>query len=113
MDNDGVKWKKPGRSGAWLDAIGWALFFIWIGVILLVRTLPDGLGSLGIGVIVLAVALARMLLHRSVSIFWIIIGAVFTLAGVAELAGINVPLLPASLILCGVLLLFHQWAKRK
>jgi hypothetical protein len=37
------------RRGKRLDAVGWALFFIWIGVVLLVKSLPHGLGALGLG----------------------------------------------------------------
>jgi hypothetical protein len=95
-----------------LDAIGWGAFFIWIGVVLLVKAIPEGVGSVGVGIIVLGGALARLILGISVSMFWVIIGAVFLLAGIGELFAVDLPLLPVALIICGLLLLFHQRSKK-
>jgi len=99
--------------GKRLDAIGWALFFLWIGVVFLVKSIPDGVGSLGVGAIVLIGTLVRLLLKISISVFWIEIGIVFILAGVGGLLDIDLPLLPIALIVCGVLMLFHQRSHRK
>ncbi len=99
--------------GKQLDAIGWALFFVWIGVVFLVKSIPDGVGSLGVGAIVLIGTLVRFLLKISISVFWIEIGMVFILAGIGGLFDIDLPLLPIALIVCGVLMLFHQRSHRK
>lgn len=98
--------------GQRIDAVLWGLFFIWIGVILLAH-LPKGVGSLGIGAIVLGGTLARRIFRASVSAFWIIIGTVFVLAGIGELMALNLPLLPGALIVCGVLMLLHHHSPRK
>lgn len=100
------------RIGKKLDAVGWALFFIWIGVVMLVKALPKGIGAIGVGVIVLGISVARLVTRASVSAFWIVIGTLFVLAGVGELMAIDLPLLPVALIVCGVLLLFHQKSKK-
>jgi len=100
------------RRSVRLDAVGWGLFFIWIGVIFLVKNIPDGVGSLGIGVIVLGLTLVRRLIGISISLFWIAIGLLFILAGLGEIFAIDLPLLPIALIVCGVLLLFHRRSRR-
>ncbi len=97
--------------GQRIDAVCWGLFFIWIGIILIVQ-LPKGIGALGIGGIVLGGALARRLLRVSVSAFWIVIGSVFLLAGIGELMAIDLPLLPSALIICGMLMLLHHRSPR-
>ena len=95
-----------------LDAVGWALFLIWIGVVLLIKALPDGAGGIGVSVIIFGGALVRFFLRVSVSSFWLIIGSVFLSGGLGEMIGIGLPFLPSSLIVCGVLLLFHQKSKK-
>ncbi len=109
--NDNERSRRSLR-GARIDAVMWGLFFIWIGIVLLIRDLPEGIGSLGIGVIVLGGALLRLILGASVSFFWLIIGVVFMLAGVGDLLSIDLPFLPVALLVCGVLLLFHSKSGR-
>jgi hypothetical protein len=99
--------------GARIDAVCWGLFFIWIGAVLLVKAMPPGAGSLGVGAIVLGGAIARLFLGVSVSTFWIIIGTLFVLAGLGEIFALDLPLLPVALIVCGVLLLFHRRSGRR
>ncbi|MFA4873846.1 MAG: hypothetical protein WC956_06665 [bacterium] len=96
-----------------IDAVCWGLFFIWIGCILMVKGMPRGVGSFGVGAIVLGGAVVRHFLHVTVSTFWIIIGTVFVLAGAGEMLALDLPLLPAALIICGMLLLFHTRSKRR
>ncbi|MFA4973177.1 MAG: hypothetical protein WC683_11225 [bacterium] len=100
-------------SGARIDAVCWGLFFIWIGAIFLFKAIPHGLGSFGIGAIILGGAVARLIAGVTVSTFWLIIGTVFVLAGAGEIYAIDLPLLPAALIVCGVLLLFHRKSPRR
>ena len=101
------------RRGRNLDAVGWLLFFVWIAVVVLVPQIPDGVGALGVGAIVLAGSVARLVLGVSISLFWLIIGAVFAAAGAGEMMGIDLPLLPLALIVCGVLLLLHRRSGRR
>ncbi len=105
--------EKRSSRGARIDAVLWGLFFVWIGIVLLFQVVPPGVGSLGVGVIVLGGAMARLIAGVSVSNFWLIIGALFVIAGAGELLKIDLPLLPAALIVCGVLLLFHRRSGRR
>ncbi len=115
MDGDDVIVGRRDRSlrGARIDAVLWGLFFVWMGVILLWKEMPDGVGSLGIGAIVLGGALVRRLLGVSVSLFWLVIGGVFILAGIGGLLDIDLPFLSIALIVCGLLMLFHHRTGRR
>ncbi len=96
-----------------LDAVGWGLFFIWIGVVFIVGSIPDGVGALGVGAIVLGGTLVRLVLRESISLFWIIIGGVFLIAGIGGVLGVDLPLLSIALIVCGLLMLLHQRSHRR
>lgn len=98
--------------GARIDAVLWGLFLIWIGIIFLWREMPEGVGSLGIGGIVLLGALARRLMGVTVSLYWLVIGCVFILAGIGGLLRIDLPFLSIALIVCGILLLLHHRSGR-
>lgn len=101
------------RRGRNLDALGWLFFSAWIAIVFFIPSIPDGVGALGVGAIVLAGSFARFVFRVSISIFWMIIGAVFVAAGAGEMMGIDLPLLPFALIVCGVLLLLHQRSGRR
>lgn len=55
QDQQSAQRKKLHRQ---LDAIGWSLFFIWIGIAILTG-LGWGAGPIGVGVIILVKLLAR------------------------------------------------------
>lgn len=90
--------------GQKLGTIGWALFFIWIGVGFLLG-MNIGLALLGLGVIALALQIARGVNRVKLEWFWVGVGALFFLGGIWELTDPDVPLVPVLLILAGVLLL--------
>jgi hypothetical protein len=87
-----------------LDHIAWAIFFIWVGLALLVD-LPWGWFFLGVAVLILTVQFARWQMDAPVEGFWAACGLVLLLGALWELVGISWPLLPALLILLGVVLL--------
>lgn len=105
--------KHRSLKGARIDAVLWGLFFIWMGTVLLWKDMPEGVGSLGIGAIVLGGASIRRLMGVSVSLFWLVIGAVFILAGIGGLLHIDLPFLSIALIVCGILLLLHTKSGRR
>ena len=69
-------------KGVRIDAVLWGLFFVWMGTILLWQDMPKGLGSVGIGVLVLGGAVVRWAMGASVSVYWLVIGLVFIMAGI-------------------------------
>jgi len=84
-----------------LDAVGWGLFFIWVGVALIAH-LGWGAGLLGVGGIALAVQVARGYLSVGAEPFWIAVGVLCVVGGVAEFLALEFNLLPILLILAGV-----------
>ena len=87
-----------------LDNIAWAIFFIWVGFALLVD-LAWGWFFLGVAVLILAIQYARWQMSVSVDGFWLACGVALLLGALWQLLGISWPLLPALLILLGVVLL--------
>ncbi len=72
-----------------LEAVGWGLFFMWLGVAFL-ADVGWGAGLLGVGVITLGIQAARKHFALSVDRFWLVVGIVFALWGVLELLRIEI-----------------------
>ena len=92
--------KTKKRIARQLDAAGWGLFFIWVGMSLLMD-LSWGLGLIGVSAIVLLGQAARRSFGLRLEPFWVVVGVLFLLGGVWELNSIDVDLLPILLILAG------------
>lgn len=93
-----------------LDAVGWGLFFIWMGIAFL-ADVGWGVGLLGVGVIALGAQVARRYFGLPVERFWLMIGIVFAVWGAWELLHIQFgkpPIpgrpLPILLIVVGIVL---------
>jgi hypothetical protein len=87
-----------------LDAVGWGSFFIWVGVALLAH-LGWGFGLLGVGLVTLAVQVARRYLGLGAEPFWIVVGLLFLAGAIGELLAFQFNLLPVLLIVAGLGLL--------
>jgi hypothetical protein len=87
-----------------LDAVGWGLLFIWIGIAL-VAPVSWGTGLLGVGFITLGVQAARNYFGLKLEGFWIVAGLFFVLGGGWELFQIQLDLMPILCIVTGVALL--------
>ncbi len=87
-----------------LDAVGWGLFFIWVGTAFLMNIGP-GIGLLGVGIITLGMQLVRSFFNINLEGFWIIVGVLFVAGGLWELFSVQVPLLPILLLVAGLPLL--------
>ena len=87
-----------------IDAIGWGLFFIWVGIAWYAG-LGLGAGLLGVAVITLGMQAVHKLLHFKGGGFWILVGVLVALGGVWELMAIERPLVPVLLIVVGILII--------
>ncbi|MFC2083573.1 hypothetical protein ACFLS9_00805 [Bacteroidota bacterium] len=94
-----------------LEAMGWALFFIWVGISFL-TSWGAGIVLLGIGVITLGMQLIRTFFEMKIEAFWIVIGVLFVIGGLGILLNINIPLEPIVLILAGVIIIFYVFRKK-
>ena len=99
-------------AGRWFDLFGWVAFVLWIALVFFFKPLPEGVGSLGVGVIVFLVAAGRRLIHGTVTNFWLLIGGLYVAAGIGNLLDVDFPFTSFALILTGVLMLCHRWARK-
>ena len=96
-----------------LDEIGWALFFLLTGVLLLApERIPDGTWLIGVGIIMLGINAVRRLNDIAISPFTVILGAVAVAAGLADLFGVKFPLFAVLFILIGVGMVVRQLVQR-
>ena len=63
-NNQELKTAQRKKMGRKLDAVGWGLFFIWIGIAVLAEV-GWGVGFLGVGLIILGGVVAREYLSDS------------------------------------------------
>jgi hypothetical protein len=90
-----------------LETIGWALFLIMIGALVLWESSPEGLWLVGTGIIMLGLNAARYLNGIAVSTFTIGLGALAIVLGGADMVGADLPVFPILLILIGAQILFR------
>ncbi len=92
------------RTGTF-DAIGWALFFIWVGAAWFAG-LSFGAGLLGVAIITLGMQGVRKLFDVGVEGFWIFVGIAMAIGATWELLEIERPLAPLVLIVVGLVILY-------
>lgn len=89
------------ERGSKFDAIGWALFFIWVGVAWLAG-FGLGVGLLGIAAITLGMQGFRKIYGVPVEGFWVLVGLGFAVAGLWQWIDIQKPLAPFIFIAFGI-----------
>ena len=87
-----------------LSTVGWALFFIWIGIAFLAN-FDFSVGLFGIGILTLGMQVARLFVGLKLEGFWVVVGILFVLGGLFGMLETKLPLVPILLILAGVVLL--------
>lgn len=94
-----------------LAAIGWGLFFLWVGIALLAGV-PTGVGLLVVGAITLGMQAVRKTFGLALEGFWIVVGGLFALGGLGALLEVDVPMLPLVLVAAGLLLLVSALGRK-
>jgi hypothetical protein len=94
-----------------LESVAWGLFLIMLGGFALVpdRSIPKGVWSIGIGVIMLGLNGARYFNKIKMSGFTTILGILALLGGIAEVLGITSLDGALLLIILGAYLIFKPW----
>ena len=83
-----------------LETVGWALFFIWVGICWLTE-MNFGIALLGVAAITVGGQVARMVFKLPVEGFWMVVGLCFALVGVWEFVDAEIPIAPIMLIVDG------------
>jgi len=94
-----------------LEAAGWGLFFIWVGVSLLLDV-GWGVGLIGVAAIILIGQSARFSYGLTIEMFWAAVGVLFLLGGIWNLFQVKVELVPVLLIGAGGALLLSLIRRR-
>ena len=99
--------------GSNLDAVGWALFFVWVGTAWLANV-GLGVGLLGVALVTLGMQAVRRFSAVKVEGFWVVVGLAFAVGGIWEVLDVETPLAPIFIIAVGLGLLFWgMWPKSK
>ena len=100
-----------------LEAIAWGAFFILWGITELFNSLPEGIGAIGIGLILLGLNAARSWTGRPTSGFTTTFGILALLLGGLELArpllhlSFELPIFAILLFALGAILLIRELKK--
>ncbi len=98
---------RGGESSAkQLDALSWGLFFVWIGIAILLNV-GWGWGLLGVAAIILGGAAIRSLKGVPTDGFWVAVGIVLLACAAWELFAIWWPIFPVLIIGFGVVILLR------
>ena len=103
---------KPSGVERTLAALGWGLFFVWVGAAWLAGV-GIGISLLGVGVITFGIQLARKYFGVAMEGLWLVFGLLFVLGGLAQLYALNIPVVPIVLIAAGLLLLVPLFRRRR
>lgn len=95
-----------------LDTLGWGLFFVMSGVVLLLPQLPEGSWLIGVGAIFLGFSAVRFSTGLPVSRFAVVAGIVAVAVGAGTIAGLAVPWFAVLLIACGLALVTNELIRR-
>ena len=110
VENDASPLVKKKGMGKRLDSAGWGLFFIWVGVSLLLD-LSWGVGLIGVAAIILLGQAARNYYGLKLEKFWVVVGVLFFLGGIWELYQVQVGLVPILMIVAGCALLLSLFRR--
>ena len=99
-----------------INAIGWALFFVMIGCLLMVppEILPESTWLIGAGLIMLGTNYFRHINGIKTVGFTIVIGILALATGIGGIVGFNIPVFPVLLVFIGLSIIFgHLTEKNK
>ena len=94
-----------------LEATGWGLFFIWMGIALFAH-IGWGAGLLGVGIITLGAQAARKYFDLKLEGFWVAVGFLFVVGGICKLFNVHLGLVPILCIVAGIALLVSIFVGR-
>jgi hypothetical protein len=105
MQSDAEKESLNGR----LELIGWGLFLVMLGGAAVVPQdrVPQGMWSIGAGLIMLGVNAVRLYYGIKLNGFTVFVGAVSLASGIGQYLGVELPILPILIVLIGANMLLR------
>ena len=94
-----------------IDATTWGLLLLMTGILLLLprNSVPEGAWLLLAGVVLLGASAMRYVTHLRVSAFLVALGLLAVAAGISAMAGMDLPLFAAFLVLLGTSIMLRSW----
>lgn len=98
-----------------INGIGFALFILMIGGLLLVPegTLPESTWLIGVGLIMIGGNVARRLNGIGLCHCTGVVGVLLLIAGIVGLFGIEFPVFPILLVIVGISIILGMLSKKK
>ena len=98
-----------------LESIALGLFLIMIGGIAFIskEQVNEGVWSIGVGLILLGLNVARYFNNIRMSGFTTVLGIIAIITGIGELVGVDLPGLAILLILLGAYLVLKPWISER
>ncbi len=103
--NDSSRPSRQDDRARQIDSAAWAVFFIWIGVVML-ASIPWAWFLVGVGVIIVGAQIVRQQGGLKIEMFGLIVGLIMLAAGIWDLVALPLPLMPVILIVLGSYLLW-------
>lgn len=94
-----------------IDAAAWAVFFIWVGIVMLAG-MPWAWFLVGVGILIVGAQIVRQQRGLKIEMFGVIVGLIMLAAGVWDLVALPLPLMPIILIVLGGYLLWKTLSPR-
>ncbi len=88
-----------------IDSGVWAVFFIWLGAVMLAG-LPWAWFLVGVGALILGAQIIRRQWNLNIETFGVIVGLIILAGGIWDLLALPLPLMPIVLIVLGGYLLW-------
>jgi hypothetical protein len=98
-----------------LETIGWGCFLIMLGGFMFVPhdAVAQGFWSIGVGLIMLGLNLARYFYNIKMSGFTTVLGIIALIAGIAQLFSADLPSLAILLVILGAYLILKPWFEER
>lgn len=98
-----------------LESVAWGLFLIMLGGFALVpnKSIPQGVWSIGVGIIMLGLNVTRYFYKIRMSGFTTVLGILSLIGGIAELVGFTSLNGALLLIILGAYLIFKPWFEKR
>jgi hypothetical protein len=107
-------WEKKRKLDRKIESMGWALFLIWSGALLIApdEIVPRGLWLTGTGLIIIGSMGIRYLYGIKIDGFWTILGFLALGFGISEFFDLNLPVFPVLLIIAGLIIGYNVFFRK-